>query len=106
MAPATLTGPQKAAVLLLQVGKERSAKVLKTMSEVEVADIMAEVARLRKVDTGLVDDVLGEFTEKAGTKMAITSGGLELARSMLEETLGEEKAGEIIDRVSAGMVDL
>jgi flagellar motor switch protein FliG len=104
--PATLTGPQKAAILLLQVGKEHSAKVLRSMREAEVAELMAEIARLRSVDTALVDDVLQEFGAIAGTKIAITSGGLELARSMLEEAMGEDKAGELVERITAGMVDL
>lgn len=104
--PATLTGTQKAAILLLQVGKEQSAKVLRSMRESEVADIMAEIARLRGLDIALVDEVLEEFGALAGTKIAITSGGLELARSMLEEAMGEDKAVELVDRIQAGMVDL
>lgn len=101
-----LTGTQKAAILLLQVGREHSAKVLRSMRESEVADLMAEIARLRSVDTNVVDDVLQEFGALAGTKIAITSGGLELARSMLEEAMGEDKAGELVERITAGMVDL
>jgi flagellar motor switch protein FliG len=104
--PATLNGNQKAAILLLQVGKERAAQVLRTMRETEVADLMAEIARLRNVDTAIVDDVLHEFGSLAGSKIAITSGGLELARSMLEEAIGEEKAGELVERITAGMVDM
>jgi flagellar motor switch protein FliG len=102
----TVSGTTKAALLLLQVGKEHSAKVLRTMSESEVSDIMSEVARLRKVDPATVDDVLEEFNQLAETKMAITTGGLALAKSILEETMGEERAGEIIERVSAGIVDM
>ncbi len=104
--PATLTGTQKAAILLLQVGKEQSGKVLRSMRESEVAELMAEIARLRSVGTDVVDHVLQEFGALAGTKIAITSGGLELARSMLEEAMGEDKAGELVERITAGMVDL
>lgn len=102
----TLSGTQKAAILLLQIGKQRSAKVLRTMRESEVADLMAEIARLRNVDTSVVDEVLREFGIIAGSKMAITSGGLELARSMLEEAVGEDKAGELVERIAAGMIDV
>lgn len=102
----SLTGTQKAAILLLQVGKEQSGKVLRSMRESEVAELMAEIARLRSVGTEVVDGVLHEFGALAGTKIAITSGGLELARSMLEEAMGEDKAGELVERITAGMVDL
>lgn len=106
MATKTLTGTQKAAVLLLQVGKERAVQVLKSMREAEVAELMAEIARIRSVDPELVEHVLEEFGTLAGSKIAITSGGLELARSILEEAVGEDKANELVDRITAGMVDL
>jgi flagellar motor switch protein FliG len=101
-----LTGSQKAAILLLQMGKERSAKVLRGMRESEVAEIMAEIARLRNVDGTVVDEVMDEFKDMAEQKISITSGGLELARSILEETLGEARAGEILDRVTQGRLEL
>jgi flagellar motor switch protein FliG len=101
-----LTGPQKAAVFLLNMGKERSAKVLRTMREVEVAEIMAEIARLRGVDSPQVDEVFEEFRAMAEAKVQITSGGLELARTLLEESLGGERANEILERVTAGMVEM
>jgi flagellar motor switch protein FliG len=102
---ATLTGTQKAAVLLLQLGTDRSSRVLRTMSESEVAEVMGEVARLRVVDPEVVGDVLGEFSSMASNALAATGGGLERARLILEETLGEAAANDMIDRVTAGMVD-
>lgn len=102
----TLTGPQKAAVLLLQMGKERSAKVLRSMRESEVAEIMAEIARLRNVDSVQVAEVLDEFGQMAEQKITFTSGGLELARSILEETLGQDQANEILERVTQGRLEL
>lgn len=101
-----LSGAQKAAVLLLQMGKERSAKVLRSMRESEVAEIMAEVARLRNIDSHRVGEVLDEFKGMAEQKISITSGGLELARSILEETVGEDQASEILDRVTQGRLEL
>jgi len=101
-----LSGAQKAAVLLLQMGKERSAKVLRSMRESEVAEIMAEVARLRNVDSTRVADVLDEFKSMAEQKISFTSGGLELARSILEETLGEAHATDILERVTQGRLEL
>jgi flagellar motor switch protein FliG len=103
---AELTGVQKAAVLLMQLDRERSAKVLRSLRESEVADIMAEVARLRSIDGDVVGEVMNEFRDMAQTRTAITSGGIEMARLMLEESLGGEKAAEILGRVSAGMVEL
>jgi flagellar motor switch protein FliG len=102
----SLTGAQKAAVLLLQMGTERSAKVLRSMRESEVAEIMAEVARLRNIESGRVAEVLDEFRSMAEQKISFTSGGLELARTILVETLGPDHAGEILERVTQGRLEL
>jgi flagellar motor switch protein FliG len=96
-----LTGPQKAAVLLLQLDKERAAKVLRTMRESEVSQVMAEVARLRSVDPDVIEGVVEEFQHMAEAKLAVTTGGLELARSLLEETVGVERAQAILDNLAA-----
>jgi flagellar motor switch protein FliG len=105
MSTATLTGTQKAAVLLLQMGKDRSAKVLRSMQESEVAAIMAEVARFKTVKPEVADSVLDEFAAIAQTKTGITAGGLELARELLDASVGEQRAGEILGMVAAGLVE-
>src|SRR3954451_24982647 len=101
-----LTGAQKAAILLLQLGMERSALVLRSLRESEVAEIMAEVARLRTVDEEMVEQVVGEFNDIAASHVHVRSGGLELARNLLEESLGKEKAAEILDRLSTQMIEM
>jgi flagellar motor switch protein FliG len=101
-----LTGTQKAAILLLQLGMERSALVLRSLRETEVAEIMAEVARLRSVDEAMVEQVVGEFNDIAASHVHVRSGGLELARTLLVESLGKEKAGEILERLSTQMIEM
>lgn len=100
----TLTGLQKAAIVLLQLGPDTSSHILRTMTEDEVADIMSEVARLRDLDPDLIEEVLEEFTTLAETRVNVTSGGIELARTLLEKSLGAEKAAEILERVTATIV--
>jgi flagellar motor switch protein FliG len=102
----TLTGAQKAAVFILHMGKERSASVLRAMRETEVAEIMAEVARLRTISGAVVEEVVDEFREMADAKVTVTAGGLERARTLLEESLGGDKATEILDRVTASLIEL
>jgi len=106
MAPKSLTGAQKAAILLLQLGMERSALVLRSLRESEIAEIMAEVARLRNVDPEMAEEVIGEFTTLAETAGYVRSGGIEFARSLLEQSLGGQKANEILERLSAQMIDM
>src|SRR5438067_1121212 len=98
-----LTGAQKAAVFILHMGKDRSVEVLRSMRETEVAEIMAEVARMRTVNGTVVEEVVSEFKEMADAKVTITAGGLERARTLLEESLGGDKATEMADEVRQRM---
>jgi flagellar motor switch protein FliG len=104
-APA-ISGAQKAAVLLLQIGKDRCAKVLRALKESEVEEIMAEVARMEAVGVDVAEGVLNEFRDMAAAQRFVTQGGIGFARELLESSLGTGKAKEILDRLTAGMVDV
>ncbi|GIF06076.1 flagellar motor switch protein FliG [Actinoplanes siamensis] len=101
----SMTGVRKAAIMLIQFGKEQSAQVLANMSEKEVEMLSAEVARLGKLDPVQVDDVLDEFYAMATTRFA-GSGGMDYARELLEASLGKERAALILDRLEASMNDI
>ena len=100
---AELTGAQKAAVFIMQMGRERAAKVLRAMQEDEIAEITAEIAQLRTVTPEAVEAVLGEFVEMADTFGQVTAGGLEVARGLLEDALGANKAGAVFDALAASV---
>jgi flagellar motor switch protein FliG len=104
--PDTLTGPQKAAILLVQLGRERSALVLKSMRESEVEEILAEIARLNGVDTDVVDAVMEEFQELALARRYYGKGGIDFAREVLEASMGPEKAAELLKRMEASLVEM
>lgn len=99
----TLTGVRKAAVLIMQMGTERSAKVLRSLRQSEVQEIMGEVARLESVDPGSADEVLHEFREHLRAREHVAQGGVERARELLEESLGDEKAREILESLGASV---
>lgn len=99
-----LSGAQKAAVLLMQVGTERSSKVLRLLREQEVSQIMAEVARLDTVKAEAVDAVMSEFNELRSARAHVAQGGFDRARELLEESLGEDKAREILESLGATIV--
>jgi flagellar motor switch protein FliG len=61
---------------------------------------------MRTVNSTTVEEVVGEFKEMAEAKVTITAGGLERARTLLEESLGGDKATEILDRVTASLIEL
>lgn len=101
-----LTGPQKAAMVLVHLGKDRASLILKSMREGEVEDLMAEVARLGEVDPKQMEKTLTEFRDLASAQMYFAKGGLNFAREMLEATLGGDKAREIVERLTLTSMDL
>ena len=102
----TLTGPQKAAILLVQLGRERSALVLKSLRESEVEEVLSEIARLQGIDNDLVDAVMGEFQELAAARRYYGKGGMDFAREVLEASMGVEKAAELLKRMEASLVEM
>jgi flagellar motor switch protein FliG len=106
MATDTLTGIQKAAVLLVQLGRERSAQVLKSLRENEVEEVLAEIARTRGVPATTVDAVFEEFSTLVSARRHYAQGGLEFAREVLEATVGPDKARELMGRMKASLVEM
>ncbi len=97
---ATLTGAQKAALVLIQMGRDSAAKVMAEFSDTEIDQVTAEIAQLAQIDDGTVQDVLGEF-QRAASRGIATQGGYAYAQKLLEATLGPDKAAEILDRLSS-----
>src|ERR1700761_4744604 len=96
-----LTGPQKAALLLVQLGTERSAPILRSMQEAEIEELMTEVARIENVRSEVVQQVMTEFVEAVGSRLKFGGGGMRVAKDMLEIGLGPERAKDIMSRIDA-----
>ncbi|MEN3361794.1 MAG: flagellar motor switch protein FliG [Mycobacteriales bacterium] len=101
-----LTGLRKAAVLLVQMGRQRSAAVLERLRDNEVEELTSEILRLGRVEQNVADEVLSEFHELTSSRKPKTRGGLEYARQLLIDTLGVDRADEILGRLTATMSDL
>ena len=101
-----LSGAQKAAVLLVQLGKEKSATVLKSLRESEVEEVLNEIARLKGVPDETVDAVFEEFATLANARRYYAQGGMDFAREVLEATLGSDRAKELLERMRASLVEM
>jgi flagellar motor switch protein FliG len=99
-------GVRKAAILLIQMGRERAATVLGHLAEAEVEAISAEVARLEAISGAETEAVLSEFRTMMTARAHIAQGGLSLAQELLEQSLGKERAAEIMSRLSAAAVQM
>lgn len=96
---AQLSSRRKAAILLLRLGSERSAPLLRTLRRSELNKIVAEVAALGRVDLETADRVLREFVEAAEGE-ALPPGDDETAFHYLESTFGERTAREVMGELS------
>jgi len=96
----SLTGLQKAAIVLLSLGPTASAGILKQLSEDEVEAITASIAKLDAVTSQQTESVLGEFQLAVSTRNVDTQGGLERTRAMLTEAFGQDHATRLVDRIA------
>jgi flagellar motor switch protein FliG len=96
-----LTGRQKAAVLLISLGTELAAHILKHLSEREVEALSAEVTALARVRPETSAAVFDEVTLRLQASEALGVGGPEYARGVLEHLVGPERADEIISALTA-----
>lgn len=91
---APLDGLQRAATVLLQMGPEKAARVLKGMSEAEVMAIAGAITALPPLDARTVAEVVGQFVTEAAARYGVVQGGTGAAKSLLEIRLGQRAANE------------
>lgn len=97
------TGLQKAAVLLITLGPERSSQIIKFLSDPEIEQLTLEMSNVRKVSEEQRDYVLDEFHKMYIASNYIAQGGIEYARDVLERALGEQRAFDILGRLSSSL---
>ncbi|MCE5168053.1 flagellar motor switch protein FliG [Paenibacillus profundus] len=96
-----LTGRQKAAILLITLGPEVSAQIFKHLRDEEIEQLTLEIANVRKVDAAEKESVMGEFHQICLAQEYISQGGISYAKEILEKALGQQKAVDIINRLTA-----
>ena len=98
-----LSTPQKAAAVIIALGAEKASLLYKFMEDEEVEQLTLEVARLGVLSTQQTEDVLNEFYQLCLTNKAVTEGGLEYARAVLEKAYGEQAAAELLGKVTKSL---
>lgn len=98
-----LSGIQKAAILLIALGPEMSATIFKHLKDDEVEQLTLEIANTRSVSSTLKNDILDEFYEVCLAQQYIAEGGIGYAKGLLDKAFGEDKAQEVISRLTASL---
>ena len=99
----SLSGLQKAAILLIALGPEKSALIFKHLKEEEIEELTLEIANTRSITPSVKDDVVDEFYQVCLAQQYIAEGGINYARELLEKSFGNDKAVDVISKLTASL---
>lgn len=98
-----LKGIQKAAILLIALGPEKSSLIFKHLKEEEIEDLTLEIANTKSVTPQVKEKVINEFYEVCLAQQYIAEGGIGYAKELLEKALGADKAMDVIGKLTASL---
>ena len=96
---AKLTGLQKAAAVLLALGEQGSAQILKNLTPQEIQKLGSQIARLDTVAKDIVDELLKEFLQNLEQEQSIQMPGNIFLKKLLPAVLPPEEAGAVLTRI-------
>ena len=96
------SGTERAAILLLTLGEQEAAQVLKHMGAKEVQRIGTAMSKLANVSKEEVQGVITQFTSSVESETSVGVGTDDFLRRVLVDALGQDKAASIIDRINIG----
>ena len=94
-----ISGTRKAAVLLVVLGDQVGAEILKQLDEEEVQAIVREVARIPNISGEVVESILEEFYQMQVAHDYVLKGGIDYAKKILINAFGPEHAKKLLDRM-------
>lgn len=99
---AALTGTQRAAIVLLSLGEQQAAEVLRHMDAKDVQKLGLAMATVGDVPHRDVERTIVEFAERVVQPPKISEGADDYVRAVLTQALGEQRASGLIDRILQG----
>jgi len=97
------SGVQKAAILLIALGPEKSAAIFKQLKEEEIEELTLAIANTRSVSASVKEEVINEFYQICLAQQYIAEGGINYAKELLEKSFGSEKAMDVIGKLTASL---
>ncbi len=97
-----LDSTQKAAILLMTIGEDSAAEILRHMGPKEVQRVGIAMTTIKDLTKEVVNNVIGEFMNTVNKQTALGVGVDDYVRNVLYSALGEDKATSVIDRILLG----
>ena len=98
-----LTFEQKAATVIVALGTEKASRIYQYMNQEELEQLTIEVAKLGYLAPETTEGVLEEFYQMCMANKAITEGGMEYARSVLQKAFGDQEAEQLLSKVTKAL---
>jgi len=97
-----LSGLERSALLMLGLGEQHAAEILRHMGPKEVQEIGLAMAGLSNITNSQMELVMQKFVGTIGEQTSLGMGSDQYIRNMLTSALGAEKAGGVINRILLG----
>ena len=94
----SLTGPQKAAILMLSLGEEQSSRIFAMMDDEEIKEISQTMANLGTVNAGVVERLFVEFADQISSTGSLV-GSFESTERLLLKTLSKDRVEMIMEEI-------
>ena len=98
-----LSGAQKAAAVVVSLGADKASLIYQYLEPSDLETLTLEVARLGMLNSQQTEEVLNEFYQNCMTQKAVTEGGLEYARTVLEKAFGVATATSLLEKVTKSL---
>lgn len=98
-----LTSREKAAILMITMGKSASAMLYRHLKEDEIEQLTLDISAMRRIDPEVRNSVMNEFHEICIAQQFISEGGLDYAKEILEEAIGPEKTSRLMEKLTTSL---
>ena len=94
---------QKAAAVVVALGVDKASRIYQNMTSEQVEQLTYEIARLGHLSMEDTEEILEEFYQMCMTRKAITVGGMEYARTVLQKAFGEQTAHQLLEKITRSL---
>jgi len=94
-----ISTPQKAAIILVALGSELAAEVIRHLSSSEVELVTIEILNVGRIPPEVHHGVIQEFHNLCQAHVSLLRGGVDYAREVLEQAMGPDQAQKLLDRI-------
>ena len=94
----SITGPEKAAIMMLAVGEEGAARLFSQMDDEEIREISQTMANLGTIDASVVEKLFIDFVEQMSSTGSLT-GSMSSTEKLLNKVLSEDRVDAIMEEI-------